>query len=113
MINTLLSDRRNLIRTVAIFLILITVLTGMFAFRSNAVGAEDLDDTVYYRYTAMYRVNAGDTLYSIAEMYMDDVHYDSVSDYVSELRKVNQMYDGDTLKSGELIAVTYYSTEYK
>ncbi len=86
---------------------------GAFAIRSKAGSPEEYDDTVYYKYTTMYRVCAGDTLTSIAEQYMDETHYSSVSEYVSEVRQMNQMYFSDDIKAGELISICYYSTEYK
>ncbi len=107
-----LNRRQALIGAVIIASVMILFI-GAFAIRSKAVSPDDYDDTVYYKYTTMYRVCAGDTLTSIAEQYMDDVHYSSVSDYVSEVRKMNQMYFSDELKAGELISICYYSTEYK
>lgn len=116
--NAYLRNRKVQIIAAALIILMITVVSGTFAIRSHAesVNAESVNaesDTVYYRYTAMYRVCSGDTLTSIAKQYMDDVHYDSVSDYVKELRQMNGMYNDDKLVTGELIAVTYYSTEYK
>ena len=111
--NAYLKNRKYLLIAAALMIVVITVISGTFAIRSHAESVNAESDTVYYRYTAMYRVCAGDTLTSIAEQYMDDIHYDSVSDYVKELRQMNGMYNDDKLKSGELIAVTYYSTEYK
>ena len=107
-----LNRRQALIGAVIIASVMILFI-GAFAIRSKAVSPDDYDDTVYYKYTTMYRVCAGDTLTSITEQYMDDVHYSSVSDYVSEVRKMNQMYFSDELKAGELISICYYSTEYK
>ena len=111
--NAYLKNRKYLLIAAALMIVVIIVISGTFAIRSHAESVNAESDTVYYRYTAMYRVCAGDALTSIAKQYMDDVHYDSVSDYVKELRQMNGMYNDDKLKSGELIAVTYYSTEYK
>ena len=111
--NTYLRNRKVQIIAAALIILMITVVSGTFAIRSHAESVNAESDTVYYRYTAMYRVCSGDTLTSITKQYMDDVHYDSVSDYVKELRQMNGMYNDDKLVTGELIAVTYYSTEYK
>ena len=111
--NAYLKNRKLQIIAAAFIIVMITIVSGTFAIRSHAESVNAETDTVYYRYTAMSRVCSGDTLTSIAEQYMDDVHYDSVSDYVRELRQMNGMYNDDKLKSGELIAVTYYSTEYR
>ena len=111
--NAYLRNRKVQIIAAALIILMITVVSGTFAIRSHAESVNAESDTVYYRYTAMYRVCSGDTITSIAKQYMDDVHYDSVSDYVKELRQMNGMYNDDKLVTGELIAVTYYSTEYK
>ena len=111
--NAYLKNRKFQIIAAAVIILMITVVSGTFAIRSHAESVDAESEIVYYRYTTMYRVCSGDTLTSIAKQYMDDVHYDSVSDYVKELRQMNGMYNDDKLKSGELIAVTYYSTEYK
>ena len=112
--RTLINVNRRMVIIGAIVLAAVMVLfIGAFAIRAKAGSPEEYDDTVYYKYTAMYRVNAGDTLTSIAEQYMDDVHYSSVSEYVSEVRQMNQMYFSDKIKAGELISICYYSTEYK
>jgi len=111
--NAYLRNRKVQIIAAALIILMITVVSGTFAIRSNAESVNAESNTVYYRYTAMYRVCSGDTLTSIAKQYMDDAHYDSVSDYVKELRQMNGMYNDDKLVTGELIAVTYYSTEYK
>ena len=111
--NAYLRNRKVQIIAAVLIILMITVVSGTFAIRSHAESVNAESDTVYYRYTAMYRVCSGDTLTSIAKQYMDDVHYDSVSDYVKELRQMNGMYNDDKLVTGELIAVTYYSTEYK
>ena len=111
--NAYLRNRKVQIIAAVLIILMITVVSGTFAIRSHAESVNAESDTVYYRYTAMYRVCSGDTLTSIAKQYMDDVHYDSVSDYIKELRQMNGMYNDDKLVTGELIAVTYYSTEYK
>ena len=106
------KSRQMMIGTVVLAAVMVLFI-GAFAIRTKAGSPAEYDDTVYYKYTTMYRVCAGDTLTSIAEQYMDDVHYSSVSEYVSEIRQMNQMYFSDDIKAGELISICYYSTEYK
>ena len=106
------NNRRKMICAVALAAVMVLFISA-FAIRSKAGSPDEYDDTVYYKYTTMYRVCDGDTLTSIAEQYMDDIHYSSVSEYVSEIRQMNQMYFSDEIKAGELISICYYSTEYK
>jgi len=107
-----IKNRHMVIGAVVLAAVMILFI-GAFAIRSKAGSPEEYDDTVYYKYTTMYRVSAGDTLTSIAEQYMDEAHYSSVSEYISEVRQMNQMYFSDDIKAGELISICYYSTEYK
>jgi hypothetical protein len=106
-------NRRTKIVCAFILAAVMVLFISAFAIRSKAGSPAEYDDTVYYKYTTMYRVCSGDTLTSIAEQYMDDVHYSSVSEYVSEIRQMNQLYFSDEIKAGELISICYYSTEYK
>ena len=107
-------NKKQVFIAVCAFILILSVMSVSSVIRSHAMSSADVtEQEVYYKYTAMYRVCAGDTLSSIAQIYMDDVHYSSESEYISELRKMNQMYFGDDLTSGELITVCYYSTEYK
>ncbi len=107
------AKNRYMIIAAAVLVTVLVLFAGVFAIRSKAGSPDEYDDTVYYKYTTMYRVCAGDTLTSIAEQYMDETHYSSVSEYVSEVRQMNQMYFTDEIKAGELISICYYSTEYK
>ena len=43
----------------AAVIVIITIISGTFAIRSHAESVNAESDTVYYRYTAMYRVCAG------------------------------------------------------
>ena len=106
-------NRRQLMIGAVVLAAVMVLFIGAFAIRSKAGSPAEYDDTVYYKYTTMYRVCSGDTLTSIAEQYMDEIHYSSVSEYVSEVRQMNQMYFSDEIKAGELISICYYSTEYK
>ncbi|MBP5555997.1 MAG: LysM peptidoglycan-binding domain-containing protein [Lachnospiraceae bacterium] len=107
-----LNRRQALIGAIVLAAVMILFI-GAFAIRTKAGSPAEYDGNVYYKYTTMYRVCDGDTLTSIAERYMDEIHYSSVSEYVSEVRKMNQMYYSDEIKAGELISICYYSTEYK
>ena len=106
-------NRRQLMIGAVVLAAVMVLFIGAFAIRSKAGSPAEYEDTVYYKYTTMYRVCSGDTLTSIAEQYMDEIHYSSVSEYVSEVRQMNQMYFSDEIKAGELISICYYSTEYK
>lgn len=87
------------------FIISLSFSTGSFL--SNA---KDYDTPVEYKYYASIPVMAGDTLWSIAETHMG-THYDSVEDYVKELKKINSLSE-ECITTGMYLVVPYYSTEF-
>ena len=50
-------------------------------------------------------------MWSIAETHMG-THYDTVDDYVKELRRINSLNGDDSIKAGMYLVVPYYSSEF-
>lgn len=100
--------RRNVILAVAA-----AVLVILFAlsFHTLTSFAEDAGSVTNYKYFTSIQVEKGDTLWSIAEEYADDVHYDSRNDYIIEVMAMNNM-SSDELKSGQYLLIPYYSSEF-
>lgn len=59
--------------------------------------------TKYYK---TVEITSGDTLWDIAETYMDD-NYNSVKDYVQELKEMNHL-TSDVIQDGQYLTVAYY-----
>jgi hypothetical protein len=57
-------------------------------------------------------VKYGETLWSIAEEYLDDEHYASIEDYIKEVKKINSLKDDEAIIAGRYIVVPYYAAEY-
>lgn len=92
-------------------LILLTVcliITGSIAL--NGFNSKAKDDSVkaMYKYYKSITVSNSDTLWSIAEEYMDNEHYDSVKDYIAEVMTMNALTD-DEIHYGEHLIVPYYA----
>ncbi|MCM1123119.1 MAG: LysM peptidoglycan-binding domain-containing protein [Eubacterium sp.] len=64
-----------------------------------------------YKYYKSITVANDDTLWSIAEKYMDEDHYESIYDYINEVKSMNSMTD-DVIHYGEHLIVPYYDTEF-
>lgn len=69
------------------------------------------DDPMHKYYTSI-QVESGDTLWDLAELYMDKEHYDTHMDYIYEVININHMMT-DRLTAGKKIIVPYYSMEEK
>lgn len=84
-------------------LILFLAFTG-FHMNAKATEYSSKDDIKYYR---SIQITPGDSLWSIAEMYMDE-HYETVSDYVKDIAATNDISPRTILKSGEFLIIPYY-----
>ena len=59
-------------------------------------------------------IGCGESLYDIAERYMDDAYYDDLEDYVDEVCSINHLdrlnwASSKALNAGNYIIVPYYS----
>ena len=92
-------------------LVLFVMLTAaVILVASNQHQAIAEDSTALYKYYTSYEIQAGDTLWSIAEQHRDATAQ-SVRDYIDEVCAINQI-AGDDIRSGSTICIPYYSAEY-
>lgn len=94
---------------VAMTICLITLgSVSLSGFRSNA---KDDSAAVSYKYYKSIMVSNNDTLWSIAAQYMDDEHYESINDYINEVKNMNAITD-DVIQYGEHLIIPYYDSEF-
>lgn len=56
----------------------------------------------------MYTIEQGDSLWSIAEEYVDYDHYDDIRDYVDEVITINDLNDKNSITAGCNLVIPYY-----
>ena len=107
-----LNHRKILRRRMALgILSLLLILLFVLSFNSIAQATEELPETTY-KYFTYHTVDKGDTLWSLAEEYIDYNFYNSIHDYVSEVKEINHMID-DTIQVGQTVVIPYYSNIYQ
>ena len=92
-------------------IVLSLMIAGICACRTFAQ-ADDSQKLPAYKYYTSYEIKEGDSLWVIAETYMDDEHYSSVNDYIKEVKSINGL-TNDTIHAGCYLVIPYYSTEVK
>lgn len=65
-----------------------------------------------YKYYTDVVVEAGDSLWTLAEEYVDFEHYKDVNSYVREVRHINHLTEETAVTAGQVLIVPYYSAEY-
>ena len=105
------QERKTKIRLFAILAIILIISATIFS-TTIILADTEKNNTEYYKYFKSIEIEEGDTLWSIAEEYMTTEHYGSVNEYIKEIKDTNGL-SSDTIKAGQNLIITYYSTEYK
>ena len=109
--NNRIRRQRELRKNILLFVMTICFAISLsFSAGSFLSNAKDYSTPTEYKYYASIPVEEGDTLWSIAETHMG-AHYDSVDDYIKELRQINSL-SGEKITTGMYLVVPYYSTEF-
>lgn len=86
--------------------IALAVIFGSFLSRAE----EKKSDVIYYKYYTSIEIQPGDTLWDLADDYME--HYETKASYIREVEQINALTDSKII-SGQTLLMPYYSTEYK
>lgn len=113
--NESLQKREAVVRAqmgvIAIVVIIIISLGILLGTGISALASSKEDPASYNKYYKSVCVESGDTLWTIADDYIQNLNIDKL-DYIEEICELNQI-DGDHIQAGEYIVVAYYSKEVK
>lgn len=100
--------KKNFLIFVITICLIVTCSISLNGFRANA---KDDSTEISYKYYKSIVILDNDTLWSIAEQYMDEDHYESISDYISEVKNMNAMTD-DVIHYGDHLIIPYYDNSF-
>ena len=100
--------KKNFLILVMTMCLIVTGSLSLSGFRANA---KDDSTEVSYKYYKSISVANNDTLWSIAQEYMDEEHYDSINDYIEEVKSMNSLTD-EIIHYGEYLIIPYYTNEF-
>lgn len=98
--------RKNFLLFVMTLCLIVTTSLAVSSFRSNAKNDASKEISKYFKSIV---VSDSDTLWSIAETYMDEEHYDSVYEYIREVMRINNL-KNDAIYADAHLIVPYYAT---
>lgn len=100
---------RRCIMMLMTFCLIITCAVSYHSIKSSAnTGNEEL----HFKYYTNIRVVYGETLWEIADEYMDDRQYSDKESYIAEVRNINHLDEESSIQAGQYLIVPYYSDEF-
>ena len=88
------------------------IFTCIISYHSITTSASTGEDELNFKYYTNITVQNGETLWDIADKYIDYDQYDGKNDYIAEVVHINHLDEDATLRAGQHIVVPYYSTEF-
>ena len=113
--NESLSKREAVVRRqkgiIAIVFIVIIAFGILLGTGMSTLASSDKDIASYNKYYVSVRVESGDTLWTIADEYIDGFNIEK-NDYIEEVCEINEI-SKDDIHAGDHIVVPYYSQDVK
>lgn len=97
--------RKNFLLFVMTLCLITATSIAVSSFRSDAKTDPSRETSKYYKSIV---ISDSDTLWSIAETYMDEEHYDSVPEYIREVMRINCL-TNDAIYADAHLIVPYYA----
>ena len=101
--------RRKFITAVMTFCLILISTISYHAIRTDASTGTD---EVNFKYYTSITVQNGETLWDIADEYIDYNEYSGKNAYIAEVQSINHLDHNSTIKAGQSLIVPYYSTEF-
>lgn len=100
--------KRRFVLFAATFCLIMICAISYHSIKSNATSGDDMN----FKYYTSITVQNGETLWSIADEYIDYSQYKNKNAYISEVMSINQLADASDIISGQKLTVPYYSSEF-
>ncbi len=101
---------RNRILTTLVTVCLVFAFTvGYYSIKSSASTS---DEQVSFKYYTSVNVEQGDTLWNIADKYIDYTQYEDKVAYIAEIQSINHLEDTADIIVGQSLIVPYYSYKF-
>lgn len=99
--------RKCLTAMIAVCATVCMILICSMSYRAISTSAND-----GFKYYTGVTVEVGESLWDLAEEYMDSSHYSSRESYIAEVCSINHLADENAIIAGQLLILPYYSQEY-
>ena len=99
--------KKRVLRFSAALIIFVAAVTAVIIIGRSPVRTNAADKGTGTKYYKSIVIQNGDTLWSIADRYMESSMYTDQREYVSEIKSINNL-KSDNITYGEHLIVSYY-----
>lgn len=106
--------RQRVLKNRLFVLVMTVCLIAVFAVSYHSIksSANTGRNDLRFKYYTSVTVEHGETLWNIADEYIDYTRYKDKSAYIAEVQSINHL-DGDSeIKAGQSLIMPYYSSEF-
>ena len=103
-------ERRR--RVMSVVLTLCLIMTCVISYHSITSSAKSGSEELNLKYYTGVTFENGDTLWSIADDYIDYTQYKNKDSYINEICSINNLEDASDIRCGQRLIVPYFSSEY-
>lgn len=104
-----IAVRRRVVSVLATICLIAVCVISYNSLRSSASAGSD---ERFYKYYTGITVQYNDTLWNLADEYINYELYDSKQEYIEEVCSINRLENGNALVAGRKLIMPYYSAEY-
>lgn len=98
-------------RLSALFMTICLIALSTVSYHSIRSSAHSGDELLFKYYTHII-VQQGETLWNIADEYIDYTQYKDKNAYIKEVQSINHLTDNSDIRTGQSLVVPYYSPEF-
>lgn len=97
------------------FMVMMTVclvVLGTVSYQAIQSSANTGDEEIMFKYYTNITVAYGDSLWEIADEYIDYHQYKDKEAYIAEVRSINHIDEDSAIRAGQNLVVPYYSNKF-
>lgn len=87
------------------------IMVGTVSYHSIKLSA-NTGENLYFKYYTNITVSYGETLWEIADEYIDYNQYEDKNAYIDEVININHLNADASIKAGQHLVVPYFSSEF-
>lgn len=88
------------------------ILFGTISYQSITSSAKSGEQDIMFKYYTNITVTQGETLWDIANEYIDYEQYKDIDSYIDEVRSINHIDENSVIRIGQNLIVPYFSNVF-